>query len=61
MATWKGWTKKGSLEEFENGAQLEDEERETSEFLDAGGQNRNEKAENWRLGMGQQRGVEKEN
>ena len=28
MATCKGWTKKGSLEEFYNGAYLEDEERE---------------------------------
>ena len=26
MATCKGWTKKGSLEEFGNGAHLEDEE-----------------------------------
>ena len=33
----------------------------TSEFLDAGGCNMNERAGNWRLGMGQQRGVEKEN
>ena len=28
MATCKGWTKKGSLEEFWNAAHLEDEERE---------------------------------
>ena len=28
MATFKGWFKKVSLEEFQNGAQLEDEERE---------------------------------
>ena len=28
MTTYKGWTKKGSLEEFKNGAHLEDEERE---------------------------------
>ena len=28
MATCKGWTKKGSLEEFWNGVHLEDEERE---------------------------------
>ena len=31
----------------------------TSEFLDAGGYNRNESAGNWRLGMGRQRGVKK--
>ena len=31
-----------------------------SEFLDAGGYNRNERAGNWRLGMGRQRGLEKE-
>ena len=28
MATCKGWIKKGSLEEFWNGAHLEDEDRE---------------------------------
>ena len=28
MAMCKGWAKKGSLEEFYNGAHLEDEERE---------------------------------
>jgi hypothetical protein len=33
----------------------------TSAFLDAGGYNRNERAGNWRLGMGRQRGVEKKN
>ena len=33
----------------------------TSEFLDAGGYKWNERAGNWRLGMGRQRGVEKEN
>ena len=33
----------------------------TSEFVDAGGYNRNERAGNWRLGMDRQRGVEKEN
>ena len=33
----------------------------TSEFLDAGGYNMNERAWNWRLGIGRQRGVEKEN
>ena len=35
----------------------------TSEFLDAGGYNRNERERegNWRIGMGQQRRVEKEN
>ena len=32
MATCKGWTKKGSLEEFQNGAHLEDEEREDLEI-----------------------------
>ena len=32
----------------------------TSEFLDAGGYNRNQRTGNWRLGMGLQRGVEKE-
>ena len=33
MATYKGWTKKGSLEElFWNGAHLEDEEREDLEI-----------------------------
>ena len=32
----------------------------TSEFLDAGSYNRNERAGNWRLGMGLQGGVEKE-
>jgi hypothetical protein len=31
----------------------------TSEFMDAGDYNRNERAENWRLGMGRQKGVEK--
>ena len=33
----------------------------TSEFLDVGGYNRIERAGNWQLGMGRQRGVEKEN
>ena len=33
----------------------------TSEVLDAGGYNRNQRAGNWRLGMGRQRGVKKEN
>jgi hypothetical protein len=36
-------------------------QRKTSEFLDAGGYNRNERAGNWQLGMGRQREVEKEN
>jgi hypothetical protein len=27
MATWKQWAKKASLEEFWNGAHMEDEER----------------------------------
>ena len=35
--------------------------RKSSEFLNAGGYNRNQRAGNWRLGMGGQRGVEKEN
>ena len=33
----------------------------TSEFMDAGGYNRNEIVGNWRLGMVRQRRVEKEN
>ena len=33
----------------------------TSEFVDAGGYNRNERAGNWRLGMCRQRRVGKEN
>ena len=32
MATCKGWTKNGSLEEFWNGAHLEDEEKEDLEI-----------------------------
>ena len=32
MATCKEWTKKGSLEEFWNGAHLKDEEREDLEI-----------------------------
>ena len=32
MAKCKGWTRKGSLEEFWNGAHLEDEEREDLEI-----------------------------
>ena len=32
MATCKGWTKKGYLEEFWNGAHLEDEGREDLEI-----------------------------
>ena len=32
MTTCKVWTKKGSLEEFWNGAHLEDEEREDLEI-----------------------------
>ena len=32
MATCKGWTKKGSLEEFWNGAHSEDEETENLEI-----------------------------
>ena len=32
----------------------------SSEFLDAGGYNRNQSAGNWRLGMGGQRGAEEE-
>ena len=42
-------------------AHLEDEEGKTSEFHDAGGYNRSERAGNWRLGMGGQSRVEKEN
>ena len=33
----------------------------TSKFVDAGGYNRNEREENWRLAMGRQRRMEKEN
>ena len=33
----------------------------TSEFVDAEGYKRNERAGNWRFGMDRQRGVEKEN
>ena len=58
---WKGWTKKDSLEEFWNGTHLEDEKGKTSKFVDAGGYNWNERAGNFRLGMGRQRGMEKEN
>ena len=36
-------------------------EEKTSEFLEAGGYNRNERAGNWRLGIGRQRGVDIEN
>ena len=32
-----------------------------SKLVDAGGYNRNERAGNWRLGMGRQGGVEKKN
>ena len=32
MATCKGWTKKGALEEFWNGAHLEDKETEDLEI-----------------------------
>ena len=32
----------------------------TSKFVNAGGYNGNERVEDWRLGMGRQRGVEKE-
>ena len=61
MATCKGWTQKGFLEEFWNGAHLEYEESEDLEIRGCGGHNRNERDGNWRLGMGRQRGVEKEN
>ena len=60
MATCKGWAKKGSLEEFRI-VHLEDEEGKTSKFVDAVGNNGNERAGNWRLGMGRQRGMEEEN
>ena len=59
MTTCKELTKKGSLEEFWNGAHLEGEEMEDIEIHGAGGYNRNEREGNWRLGMGRQRGVEK--
>ena len=60
MVTRKGWAKKGSLEKFRMVPTWKTKKGKTSELLDAGGYNRNEKAGNWRLGMGRQRGVEKE-
>ena len=42
MATCKEWRKKSSLGKFWNGGLLEDEERRTSKFVDAGGYKRNE-------------------
>ena len=61
MATCKGWTKKGTLEEFKIVPTWKTKKGKASEFLDAGGYIMNERAGNWRLGMSRQRGVEKKN
>ena len=50
---WHGHVQKMDQERFPPGRQ--------KKFLDVGGSKRNERAGNWRLGMGRQRGVEKEN
>ena len=46
----KRWTKKGSLEEFQNDAHLEEEdegeEKEDRQIRDVGSYNRNEREEN---------------
>ena len=66
MATCKRWTKKGSLEEFWNGAHLEDEEREDlgipgGRRLQQECEREREREGNWRLGMGRHKRAEKEN
>ena len=57
----KEWTKKGSLEEFWNGAHLEDKKEKTSKYMDAVVYYRKEREGNWWLEMGRQIGVEKKN
>ena len=53
------WTKKGCLEDFRMVPTWKTKKGKTSEFLEAGAYNRNERAGNWRLGMGRQRGWRK--
>ena len=61
MASCKGWTKKGSLEEFWNDTHLEDKERENLEIRGCKRLHKECKRGNWQLGMDRQRKMEKEN
>ena len=58
MTKSKGWTKKGSVKVFWNGA-WKTKKGKNLKFVDAGGY-RNEREVNWRFGIGRQRRGEKE-
>ena len=57
----KDGTRKAPKKNFKMVPTWKTKKEKTSELVDAGGLNRNERAGNWRLGMGPQRGVEKKN
>jgi hypothetical protein len=53
--------KKAPLKNFKMLTTWKTKKEKTSEFVDASDYNSNERTGNWRLAMGQHRGVEKEN
>ena len=59
MATCKDGLRKTPKKNFKMVPTWKTKKGKTSEFLDAGGYNRKDRAGNWGLGMGRQRGGEK--